>query len=107
MDMCGMQLVVSLTFKSTANLLFFLTRLAGTIDIIVIVITYERDERSAVTIVLMDMWYSIGCFTYLQRQEKRQEKRQERHHLRERRTSICYYCVDGHVRYAIGCFTYL
>ena len=56
MDMCGMQLVVSLTFKSTANLLFFLTRLAGTIVIIVIVITYERDERSAVTIVLMDMW---------------------------------------------------
>ena len=159
MDMCGIQLVVSLTFKSTTNttllslltlhiinrcggdrrggdrrggdrsggdrsgrgrsgadrsdrsggvrstitLLSFLTIPAGAI----IVVAYERDKRASVIIRLLDMWYSIGCFTYLQRQEKRQEKRQERHNLRERRTSTCYYWVDGHVRYSIGCFTYL
>ena len=110
-----MQLVVSLTFKSTATLLSFLTLLAGII-VIIIVITYKRDERASVNFVMMDMWYSIGRFTYLQEHGHPSflsysscwyHRHHRRHHLRERRTSICYYCVDGHVRYAIGCFTYL
>jgi hypothetical protein len=56
MDMCGIQLVVSLTFKSTISttLLSFLTRLAGAI-VIIVVIAYKRDERASVIIGLMDM----------------------------------------------------
>ena len=52
--MCGIQLVVSLTFKSTTTLFSFLALLAGAI-VIIVVITYERDERESVNIGLMDM----------------------------------------------------
>jgi hypothetical protein len=74
MDMCGIQLVVSLTFKSTSRnitLLSFLSRLVllalwAESTTVIIVITHERDERASVNIVLMDMWYSICCFICLQ-----------------------------------------
>ena len=67
MDICGIQLVVSLTFKSTTTLLSFLALLAlwAESTSVIIVIAYERGERASVIIVLMDIWYSIGCFTYL------------------------------------------
>ena len=100
MDICGIQLVVSFTFKSTTTLLSLLALLANAI-VIIVVIAYERDEQASVTIVLMSMRYSTGCFTYLQEHDQYHPSflsysscwchrhHHHRHHLRERRTSIC------------------
>jgi hypothetical protein len=109
LDMCGMQLVVSLTFESTTSLLSFLTLLADALVIIVIVITCERDERATVNFALMEKRCSMSCFTYLQEHDQyhpsflsysscwchhhhhhhHRHRHRHRHRLRERRTSIC------------------